>query len=295
MNNSLSVLLKKYAVPTIFVVLGMAVLVYGFTTQQDGTFKMSAVFLFVAALLSIMFSSGKFKSSLINMLGIVTAIGAAITLYLSFKSVSDTEQYNLNYKMSRLKSEQNLADIRFIQKQHAAEHGRYAKTWDEFLAYAKKATMDYVDAVGVVPARPMTIEESRYVYKDNRPVDKAMTEEEALILSKWENAPAELKGFKRDTLKVNLLKTKFGSSSYIDSRMIAGIGRFSLDSLPYIPMSGKKMWKLETKDSIAVGSEKMPAIKVSGVLPFAEIEGSKKKEEISFGSLTSNDTGGSWE
>lgn len=292
MNNRLSVLLKKYAVPAIFIVMGLTVLVYGFANNQDGMFKMSSVFLFVAAILSFMYSSGKFKTSLINALGIVTAIGAAATIYLSFKSVSDTQKYMMDYKISRLKAEQNLADIRFIQKRHAEINGKYAATWDEFLAFAKVATMDYIDAKGTVPSRKMTQEESKFVYKDNRPVDKAMTEEEALILAKWDNAPQDLKDFRRDTIKVNMMKTKFGSATYNDNRLINGIGHFSLDSLPYIPYT-KEKWKLETKDS--VGVDKSPAIKVSGTLPFTKVQGAKKKEEMFFGSITSNDTGGSWE
>ena len=292
MNNSLSVLLKKYAVPGIFIVMGLTVLIYGFANDQDAMFKMSSVFLFAAALLSFMYSSGKFKTSLINLLGFVTAIGAGITIYLSFKTVNDTQNYMIDYKITRLKAEQNLADIRFIQKRHAEIHGKYAATWDEFLAFAKVATMDYIDAVGTVPARKMTQDESRFVYNDNRPVDKSMTEEEALILSKWSNVPEDLRNFRRDTIKVNMLKTKFGSASYQDNRMINGIGRFSLDSLPYIPHT-KTKWKLETKDS--VGADKSPAIKVSGVLPFTKIQGSNKKEEIFFGSLTSSETSGSWE
>jgi len=294
MNNSLSVLLKKFAVPAIFIALGLAVLVFGFQTDQDNTFKLSSVFLFTGGILSLMYSSGKIKSTIINVLGAITALVAVVILYLSFTSVSETQKYMEDYKVMKLKAEANLADIRFIQKMHAAEKGRYAATWDEFVEYAKVATMEYVDAVGMVPARKMTPEESKYVYKDNRPIDKSMTEEEALVLSTWDNCPADLKGFSRKKLKVNLLKTKFGSSSYLESRAIAGIGKFSLDSLPIIPFT-KTPWKLEVKDSIAVGAEKMPAIKVSGTLPFPKVQGSKKKEEMFFGSLTSNDTGGSWE
>lgn len=294
MNSSLSVLLKKFAVPTIFIVLGVAILVFGFNTNQDGTFKLSALFLLIGGVLSLMYSSGRVKSSIINILGGITAIVAIVILYLSFTSVATTQKYNENYAIMKLKAQQNLSDVRFIQKMHAAEKGKYAATWEEFIAFAKTATMDYVDAVGVVPARKMTSEESKYVYKDNRPIDKSMTEEEALILSKWANCPEDLKGFKRDTLKVNLLKTKFGSSSYLESRKIAGIGKFSLDSLPVIPLSTTK-WKLEVRDSVASGAEKSPAIKVSGTLPLTEIQGSKKKEQMFFGSTSSNDTGGSWE
>jgi len=294
MNSNLSVLLKKFAVPAIFIVVGLAVLVFGFNTNQDSTFKLSSIFLFIGGLLSLLYSSGKVKSSVINIIGAITAVIAIVILYMSFSSVSNTQKYMNDYRLMMSKAEQNLSDVRFIQKLHASEKGRYAATWEEFIAFAKTATMDYVDAVGVVPARKMTPEESRYVYKDNRPIDKSMTEEEALILSKWANCPSDLKGFKRDTLKVNLLKTKFGSSSYLESRNIAGIGEFNVDSLPVIPLTSTK-WKLEVRDSVVNGAEKSPAIKVSGTLPLTEVQGSKKKEQMFFGSTTSNDTGGSWE
>ena len=53
-------------------------------------------------------------------------------------------------------------------------------------------------SVGIVPARKMTVEESVYIYNDRRPIDKSMTEEEAIVLSKWEDCPADLKGFRRN-------------------------------------------------------------------------------------------------
>lgn len=293
MTSNLSVLLKKYAVPAIFIILGLTVLIYGFRTNQDSTFHLSAVFLFIAAILSLMYSSGKFKSSLINTIGIASAVAAGFVLYLSFKSVSDTQEYINNYNVSKATSEQNLSDIRFIQKRHLEVKGRYAATWDELLSFAKVATLDYIDRKGILPSRKMTQSESQYVYKDNRPVDKAMTETEALMLSKWTAVPEDLKDFKIDTIKVNLLKTKFASKTYQDAREIAGVGRFVLEDLPYIPMSGKKMWTLKTIDPTE--TDKTAKIKVSGKLPFAEVEGSKEKEDIWFGSLEGGDTGGSWE
>jgi len=290
MTSNISVLLKKYAVPAIFILLGFVILIYGFKTNQDGLFKLSSVFLFAAAILSFMYSSGKFKAGLINILGVSTGIGAVFTIYMSFKSVSDSQKYNISYKIMRLEAEQNLSDIRFIQKLHLNQNKKYAGTWDEFLTFAKGATMDYVKSVGTVPARKMTASESQYVYKDNRPVDKSMTEMEALTLSKWSNVPADLKSFSRDTLQVNLIKTKFESGSYTEARMIAGIGKFDVEKLPFIPLA-KTKWNLETK----LGADNVPLIRVGGTLPMTKVEGSKAKEEIWFGTLSGNDTGGSWE
>ncbi len=294
MNSSFSVMIKKYAVPALFTLMGIGVLVVGFTTNQDAMFNIAAVFLFVAALLSLMYSSGKFKTGLINILGVVAAFGAVATIYFSVKSVADTKRYNERYALSKLKAEQNLSDIRYIQERHADVYGKYAATWDAFLDYAKVATVDHVDAVGTVPVRKMTPEESRFVYNDNRPIDKSMTEKEAYILSKSPICPPDLKNFRRDTLKMNLVEVKFKNSAYIDSRRIRNLGPFSLDSLPYIPYGGGKKWTLETKDSVTIADQTFPTIRVSGKLPYAEIQGTKPKE-IWFGNLAADDTDGSWE
>lgn len=294
MNSSFSVMIKKYAVPALFTLMGIGVLVVGFSTNQDTMFNVAAVFLFLAALLSLMYSSGKFKTSLINILGIVAAIAAIATIYFSVKSVSDTKEYMERYELSKLKAEQNLSDIRYIQERHAEVHGKYAPTWEAFLEYAKVATVNHVDAIGTVPVRKMTPEESKFVYKDNRPIDKSMTELEAYILSKSPICPPDLKNFRRDTIKMNLVDVKFKNAAYVDSRRIRNLGAFSLDSLPYIPYGGGKKWKIETKDSVTVADQTFPTIRVSGFLPYAEVQGTKPKE-IWFGNLAADDTDGSWE
>lgn len=295
MNSNFSMIIRKFAAPLIFTVLGLIVLIYGFTTNQDGTFILASVFLFAAALISMLYSSGKVKPAILNIVGIVAGLAALFTIYMSWTSVKKSEHYREIQKLTELKAQQNLADIRFIQKNCAEATGKYASNWEEFISYAKEAKMQYIDAKGSVPGRRLSPEESRYIYKDNRPQDNNMTEEEAYILSKWTEGPnyAEFASFIRDTTYVSLLETKFGSASYVDTRMINGLGAFSLDSLPYIPWT-KEKWTIETRDSVLVGDQKFPAIRVSGKLPFAKIEGAKRPE-IYFGNLTSNETGGSWE
>lgn len=92
------------------------------------------------------------------------------------------------------------------------------------------------------------------------------------------------------------METKFRNKSYRDNRKKLEIYDFSADSLPYIPYTnGKKMWSLQTRDSVKIGEEVGPTIYVEGHLPFAKMEGSKKKIHVFFGSLTTFEMEGSWE
>jgi hypothetical protein len=230
----------------------------------------------------------------LTLLGLVAGISSALAMYLSFKSVYDTHKHIAKYELCVKLAQNNLSDIRSAQKAFADMNGRYAKDWDELIDFINNGKVPFVDAFGVVPSRKITEQERNFLYGDNRAIDNNMTELEAYRLSKMANAPEDLQNFKRDTILVSFLSTKFGSKSYKAGRMKEGFGAFSAEKLPIIPFSNGKKWKMETRDSIQIGTEYFPAIRVSGMLPIAKLEGEKPKE-IYFGQLTSNDTGGSWE
>ncbi len=293
--GNLSVLVKKFSVPVLFFVFGITLLVIGIRSKQDSMFMMASVLMFTAGLLSVLYSTGKIKPRVLYILGFIAGAAALVTVFLSYKSVRDTAIYNENYAQCKSEAIQNLTDIRFAQKAYAEKHGTYANTWEELVEFIKTGTVPYVVSEGIVPARKLTVEESKYIYKDNRPIDNLMTEVEAYKLSKSTMVPEDLEGFRRDTIEVSLLKTKFLNKSYTDSRMKAGFGKFYADSLPYIPFTkGKEKWKLETKDSVQMGDDYYPAIRVSGEIPYSKIQGTAN-EKLSFGKLTSNETAGSWE
>lgn len=299
MNSNLSILFKKFAVPTLFFVLGLILLITGFKSNQDKMFMIAAVMMFLAGLLSILYSSGEFKRTLLYIFGGIAGVAAIATYILSFKSVSDTAKYNADYALCRGKSIRNLDDIRYAQKAYLEKNGTYAADWETLINFIKTGTVPVVDASGVVPDRKITEEERDYLvqfglYKKGDAIDFKMNEKEAYYLSKRPNIATDLVGFRRDTIQRSILDMKFKSPAYVDSRMKAGYGKFYADSLPYIPFSnGKRMWKLETS-IIESGEEKIPTLKISGFIPFAKIQGTPD-EELSFGTLSANDLVGNWE
>lgn len=247
-----------------------------------------------------MYSAGKLSPKLLYIIGIGSGVIGLFTIFMAWKGVNDTATYNQNYKDCKALSKQNLEDIRYIQKAYAASNGTYLEDWDALIEYTKTGTVPYIDAQGVVPSRKIDPAENSYLYTGNPAIDNNMSEEEAYRLSRWKEGPnweRDFKGFVRDTIQVSLLKSKFQSKSYKESRSKAGFYVFSPDSLPFVPFTnGSMKWSLETKDSVQVGDMYSPAIRVEGKIPFAKIKGKDNDtEEMYFGTLTSNDTSGSWE
>lgn len=295
MKINFSVLIKKYSVPVLFFMFGVFLLVAGIKGKQDSMFMMAAVLMFLAGIMSILYSSGKMKPSLVYIVGIAAGIGAALTMYFSWKSVDETNTYNKNYAEAKTEAIQNLSDIRYAEKVYAEKNGKYAGDWETLIDFIKNGTIPYVNSIGVVPGRKITEAERNFLYNDNRVIDNNMTEKEAYRLSKSPIVPEDLQNFKRDTVQVSLLQTKYLSKSNIEGRKKAGLGKFKAEILPYIPFTNKtEKWKIETKDSVQIGTEYFPAISISGQIPFAKIQGTEN-ETISFGKITSNETAGSWE
>jgi hypothetical protein len=293
MTNNFSVLFKKYSVPVLLLILGITLLIVGVTKNQGSTFMLSSILMFIAGGLSLLYSSGKMKTLFLVIFGVLAGIAGIVMLSISWGEVStEIKTQNRNELLSKT-AKQNLEDVIYIQKEYQEKNGVYAGTWDDVTDFVKNGTVDYVFVEGSVPGRKLTRKESDFLYSDNRALDFNMTELEAYRLSKWSDNPnaSDFKGFRRDTIQVSLLESKFQSRSYLEARKLSGVGTFYPDSLRYIPMTkGKEEWKLETLDSLMLAdSTTAPAIKVDGTLPFT-------KKEMFFGSLTSpNELGGSWE
>lgn len=298
MTNNLSVLLKKYSVPALFLIVGILLLIVGVKTNQDWTFMMSAVLMFVAGALSALYSSGKLKTSIILIFGAMAGIAGIYALYMSTTTVKDTIATQDQNKYAFTLSTQNLMDIRYVQKEHFKKNGTYLKTWDEFTDFLNNGTIPFVESEGTVPGRRISSAERDFLYGDNRAVDNKMTEEEAVLLSRWAENPdsenaASFNGFRRDTVPMDLFKSKFGTAAYKSSREKLGLGKFYSDSLRFIPFSsGQTEWLLEVQDSVEIGAEfKITTVKVSGMRPFMK----DKDDMMGFGSKNSGDLTGTWE
>ena len=298
MINTLSLYLKKYFVPFVFTAVGLTILILGFANNQSGIFKFSAVLMLGAGAISILYSAGNLKPLYVYLIGGIMWIVALISIYMSYDSVATSQQFTKDKSFCMELSKQNLSDISFIQKAYKEQNGVYAGTWKELVDYTNTGTSPQVISEGVVPNERITVEERDYLYGDDRPIDNNMTETEAYRLSKWTEGPryAMFAGFKRDTVQVSIMQSKFLTRSYAENRIKLGFPVFNAEDLPYIPSTKKKQkWNLEVKDSINVNGIAGPSIYISGKIPFPEIEGGNKMIEMSLGNIKTFEHTGSWE
>ena len=293
---NIGLLLKKYSVPTLFLILGLALLITGFSSEQSLIFNTASFLILITALISFLSVSGKLSTSMTRIIGLGSLIIAIIVLYLSFYSVSDTMSYQKNYELCKKLSRLNLSDLRTSQKAYFVQYNSYAQDWETIINFIETDSVNTVVSEGSVPSRKITEAERNYIYRDNRPIDNNMNELEAYKLSKSKICAEDLKDFKRDTVKVSFIKTTFiENRSYVKERLDNELGAFDAKALRYIPFTeNKKEWTIKS-DKILIGIDSIATIRVEGFIPFTKIKGQKTKELIYFGKLEMSDLSGSWE
>ncbi|MFM7757403.1 MAG: hypothetical protein ACKO6J_00565, partial [Crocinitomicaceae bacterium] len=308
--GNFALLLKRYSVPTIFLVVGIAVLYVAFSGNQAIQFKISGVLMLLGSLFSFLNTSDRSNVVTNWAIGGVSLALAAYATIASYNSVETTRTHQEDYKKTKLTAERNLQDLRTIQSAFLKRYGKYAATWEELLGFAEN---DYVwedDDAGSVPARRITPEELKYlvsigfktskdgvvtVYKVNQAIDNKMTEEEAVALSKMKTIPEDLVGFKRDSVKVQFIETTFiRNQSYMKERLDLGLGDFNTKALRYIPGKENQEWKLKSKILKGQDGTITHATRISGTIPFSKYENGEP-EEMFFGNLQTGDLKGSWE
>lgn len=292
-GNALSVLFRRYSIPVILLVIGIALIGFGISTNQSKDWMLASGLLAVSGILSIVYISGLVPSKIGLIIGLPVALIAVYVLYQMGSDVVDEENRRIQYEAVKDQMKQDLNDIKTAQLAYKEKYGKYAGEWKDLVTFINSGTVKEVIKEGGVPNRRLTSDERAIIYgaKDNRALDYNMTELEAWILSKSSNAPAELKGFVRDTIEVSFFDRTFKNKSYVDRRIRMGFPKFNADSLVYIP-STSTFFTLQVLDSFDYQGAKIPVIQVKGIHPM-EYKG--KRDTLMFGSLNSPNLSSNWD
>lgn len=297
MNSQISVLVNKYLIAGVIAVFGLVMLIIGLQSDQDSLFMIAAINLVIGGVLAVLFSAGILKRNVVMAIGSVCIL---ITIYIGYSTYASVKK-TIAHIEAREKSEAlvrfNLTQIRDIQRAHKSTHGRYAKDWEELIQFFNTGTVRVIEAEKSVPTIRLTREEVKIIYKDNRPMDRNMTEQEAAILASLGNPTnnPELDGFKRDTLIKPFKAEYLGNINRIKERQRLGLGEFQIEKLRYIPMTDpKEEWTIDTRDSLIYAGDTIPSIRVEGLEPVPLFENSKR-QIIGFGNVQSNSDKATWE
>jgi hypothetical protein len=293
MNNSLSALLKKYSLPSIIVVLGLALLIIGQSTGQQSAFMMASFFLVISGVVMLYFSSGSNLVKIASILGIILGVGGAIIYFNISKEIITIDNARKFDKEIEELIKQNLTDIKTSQIAYKEIHGTYARDFETLKDFILNGKIKIAIKKGSVPNRKLTPDERAIIYgpKDQRALDYNMTEREAIILAKSSNPPADLKGFVRDTILSSFYESSFGSKPYLQRRAKMGFPEFVVDSIFYIPSTGTK-FTMTITDSLDYQGVKTQGLYVEGKW---KMRSKNEYVTYSFGSTTSPALSTSWD
>lgn len=248
-------LLKKLALPLIFILFSVILIYVGVSGDQNSQFLIASGVIGVIGIVALL-NSLELTSKPISLgIGAVLIVLTVWVGYLDFKSIKDPIDFN-NEKIRRYKHiVQRLKDLRTAQLAYKSENGVYCNSLDTLLMFVKQDSFTVVKAIGFVP--------------------DSLTEEEAL----------EMGIISRDTFKLAVFDSIY-SPRYIAARE-EGVP-FKFDSLRFVPFTGGTEFILQS-GTIERNNVTIPVFEIKDAKPF------DKKDTMRVGSLTDPSTAGNWE
>lgn len=292
--------LKKYIIPVLMVILGIVFFVIYSSTetviykdeevllQQNSMFLQGAIFFFIGAIISVLFTAGLINRMITYILFVLLVGGSAFMIYKDYSSVKSKIDW-MNEKEKRYTEiKQRLEDIRDAQLAYKERYGEYAPTLDKLIDFIKNDFVFKIEREKPVPDGFLTREEMNKLGYPQSEVVKPFDEFLAWKLAQFDKKRAELEGFRRDTIKIPVMEALFSNDKAVAKRIEAPTQlEFYPDSLKYVPYSDGETFELKT-DSIERGDGKAPVFMAMDPNPYDE------QDTLKIGSLTELKTNGNW-
>lgn len=223
--------ISRFLWPTIFFVSGILLLRMAMVpvehelnngeilvVKQDSLFLYGALFFIVGSIIWYLYLFGVLN----NLIGFIVmgimGIASAYLLYQDYFVIKKDVDYIARYEMIDTDIKARMLDIKAAESAYKEFHKKYTSNLDTLIWFVKNGKKMTVPNHGKLPERRLTTEEIAYIYGDNRPADKLMTDQEANALAHSPNPPADLIGFSRDTVYRPVLDAIFYDEKYITNR-----------------------------------------------------------------------------
>ncbi|MCI5056366.1 MAG: hypothetical protein MRY83_09675 [Flavobacteriales bacterium] len=255
----------KYAWVIFWCLLSLVLLILAFTSRQNAFFKIGAASSLFASLVYLLNSFDVLTKPLRIVVSLVLALGVAGITSLDYKSIKEPVEFE-NVKDKRFEQVvQYLKDIRAMQLAYKSANGVFTKNFDTLMSFVKYDSMPFVRMVG---DRPDTLSEM-----------------DALKMGL----------ISRDTILEPVFPNLF-TDKYMSERNPRV--PFNVDSLPYIPFSGGKMYDMDAGEIV---KNNVPVKVFQVVAPNEALFKDQKKryyedlKNMQVGSMVDPTTSGNWE
>lgn len=275
-------LIKKYILPTIFLIAGIYLLQLAIIPQevvlnneevlsveQDSDFLYAAMIMILVSVIWFLYLLNLIKSTVGYIIMAIMLVGSTVILYADYATVQREVEFNNKYADRDIEIKTRIMDVKAAEIAFREVNGTYTNSFEDLKDFVNNGTkMDFIRK-GALPDRKITAEERDLIYGDNRPIDKNMTEDEAAFLAKQAGAPKEFDGFIRDTIYVSVMEAIFSSERYLDNRSkLGGMLAFHVDSMERVPFSSQ-LTVLDTA-SILKGDIRVPTLRISMTHPMQD-------------------------
>jgi len=262
----------RFLWPTLFLALGIYLLRLAMVPEvlelnngellevnQSPLFLYGAIFFVVGAVVWFLYLFGVIKTILgYGVMGVMV-LASVYLLYHDYMTVDNDVQYNKRYAMIEKDIKARMMDLKAAESAYKEYNKNYTNNLDSLVWFVKNGKKMSVPNIGKLPERRITPEERDYIYRDNRPIDKLMTEQEANKLAHSPNPPADLVGFSRDTVYLPVLDAIFYDKKHQTNRKKLDPSiPFHADSLKYVPFTNKLV-TLDTS-SVQKGEIRVPTL-----------------------------------
>lgn len=237
--------------------------------EQSPLFLYGALFFLIGSVVWFLYLFGIIKTLIGYAVMFALLVASAFLLYNNYATVNDDVQYKAQYNKMDKDIIARMYDIKEAQVAFKEYNRYYTNNIDTLILFVKTGKKMSVPNIGGLPDRRITPEERDYLYNDNRPIDKLMTEKEAHALAKGPNPAEDLVGFSRDTIYLSVLDAIFYDEKFIERREKHSPSLpFHPDSLKYVPYT-TNLVQMDT-NSVQKGELRVPTLRIMMVHPMDE-------------------------
>ncbi|MDG1913110.1 MAG: hypothetical protein P8I55_00800 [Crocinitomix sp.] len=299
---------KKFFWPTVFLIVGLYLLKIAvlpvkevladnspYELKQSPAFLYASIFFLLASVVWYLYILDLIKTKIGYVVMAVLAVCSIYLMYTDYTTIKSKVDFDAASDLRDLDIKARMDDLKQAELAYKETNGVYTASMDSLIDFIKTGEKMKIVKKGSIPERKIYTYERDYLYTDDRPIDKFMTEIEAAALSKSEFAKSDtsdLHSFQRDTIYVPVMDAVFLNETRIDARKKMGASLdFHPDSLRYVPHSRIPV-------TIQVGSvAKSETVKASTIfIKMVHPMSGEMKDSLfySIGSLTDNHLRESW-
>ena len=151
--NNIKELIGKFLFPGLLTIAGFFIIIYSsaLAGRQNMLWLLGGVLIFTVGLFFILLLLDKLKSAVQKAMFFVFIPLAAITGYLSYKSIQNSIEFAQEKKARYADVIESLKRIRDIEIAYKAANGTYAGSFDTLISFLQTDSFTVIKAIGTVP------------------------------------------------------------------------------------------------------------------------------------------------